>query len=506
MTEIQSPQPEALRLADCMHEMEKHHLQVAHDTDMRPEATLQWELSIQCSQASAELRRLHSVNAELVHDLKCAHARIAAERNGFQAPEGGDSAAFEAWFQERKQRTWRESGHDFGRGETAPVNWSEGLKGWLLEGWQARAALAAQPEWSCPETGRTCTAEDCGRECFQGAAEGDEMLEPLIYAAMMHNGKPKTLAEFERAAANVADMLQRRAAVTHAKPVASIYISADGSREFDDWRVDLPPGNHQLFTAPRSAQPQPEQLPHPGTPEAEEMIDKLLAEYNRPANMKNAARAGYMAARRLLQNARQPLPATDDAEPNVQPKGITSVCHMECDACLDAGKCAFPGKPAEPVRYPHPDEDDAVTLWAEIHRLRAAVQGPDGYATWQDAATAERVRRVAAEKALAACPSPAPAPSAARLTQDGKLHVTAWQCHGCGHRGIDDGDDAAEACSDCNWRGPCPDEDVCPGCGREGTMVSACPKCGDRYYIKAEADIVIPTAAQAPAVAPGGTT
>ncbi len=32
-------------------------------------------------------------------------------------------------------------------------------------------------------------------------------------------------------------------------------------------------------------------------------------------------------------------------------------------------------------------------------------------------------------------------------------------------------------------------------------MVSACPKCGDRYYIKAEADIVIPAAAQAPAVA-----
>ena len=39
---------------------------------------------------------------------------------------------------------------------------------------------------------------------------------------------------------------------------------------------------------------------------------------------------------------------------------------------------------------------------AEIHRLRAAVQGPDGYASWQEAATAERVRRVAAEKALAA--------------------------------------------------------------------------------------------------------
>lgn len=104
---------------------------------------------------------------------------------------------------------------------------------------------------------------------------------------------------------------------------------------------------------------------------------------------------------------------------NVQPKGLTSVCHIECDGCLDAGKCAFPGKPAEPVRYPHPDEDDAVTLWAEIHRLRAAVQGPDGYATWQEAATAERVRRVAAEKALAAAQAPAPAPEAAAAWAEG---------------------------------------------------------------------------------------
>lgn len=46
----------------------------------------------------------------------------------------------------------------------------------------------------------------------------------------------------------------------------------------------------------------------------------------------------------------------------------------------------------------HPDESDPVRLWAEIHRLRAALQGPDGHATWQDAAIAERVRRVQAEK------------------------------------------------------------------------------------------------------------
>lgn len=161
-------------------------------------------------------------------------------------------------------------------------------------------------------------------------AHADGMLETLVYAAMMHNGKPKTVAEFERAAANVADMLQRRAEVTHNKPVASIYISDDGSREFDDWLVDLPPGNHQLFTAPRPDQPQPESLPHPGAPEAEEMIEKLLAEYNRPSNMKNAARAGYMAAKRLLQNARQPLPAVEDAEP-IGWGGVIETCAELCD-------------------------------------------------------------------------------------------------------------------------------------------------------------------------------
>lgn len=41
---------------------------------------------------------------------------------------------------------------------------------------------------------------------------GSDMLEPLIYAAMMHNGKPKTVADFERAARTVAEMLERRQA------------------------------------------------------------------------------------------------------------------------------------------------------------------------------------------------------------------------------------------------------------------------------------------------------
>lgn len=46
-------------------------------------------------------------------------------------------------------------------------------------------------------------------------------------------------------------------------------------------------------------------------------------------------------------------------------------------------------------------EADATRLWAEIHRLRAEVQGPDGYETWKEAATAERLRRINAEKSQA---------------------------------------------------------------------------------------------------------
>lgn len=47
-----------------------------------------------------------------------------------------------------------------------------------------------------------------------------------------------------------------------------------------------------------------------------------------------------------------------------------------------------------------PTTEDPALLWAEIIRLRDKIQGPDGFDTWQDAAVAERVRRVAAEKEL----------------------------------------------------------------------------------------------------------
>jgi hypothetical protein len=49
---------------------------------------------------------------------------------------------------------------------------------------------------------------------------------------------------------------------------------------------------------------------------------------------------------------------------------------------------------------PEENEDDPSVLWAEIHRLRAEVQGPHPHATWKDAAIAERMHRVVAEKKL----------------------------------------------------------------------------------------------------------
>jgi hypothetical protein len=48
------------------------------------------------------------------------------------------------------------------------------------------------------------------------------------------------------------------------------------------------------------------------------------------------------------------------------------------------------------------DEVDPIRLWAEIHRLRAAVQGPEGYASWQDAAVHERQLRLEAQRLLRA--------------------------------------------------------------------------------------------------------
>ncbi|MEV2025715.1 hypothetical protein ABZR41_15280 [Pseudomonas aeruginosa] len=55
-------------------------------------------------------------------------------------------------------------------------------------------------------------------------------------------------------------------------------------------------------------------------------------------------------------------------------------------------------------------------------------------------------------------------------------------------------DRANAACHDCRWTGPEPDEDKCPGCAGENCMAAACPECGGRYELVAEANIATPVA------------
>ena len=53
-----------------------------------------------------------------------------------------------------------------------------------------------------------------------------------------------------------------------------------------------------------------------------------------------------------------------------------------------------------PIENLDENESDPAVLWDTIHRLRAEVQGPRPHATWRDAAMAERMYRVVAEKKL----------------------------------------------------------------------------------------------------------
>lgn len=65
-----------------------------------------------------------------------------------------------------------------------------------------------------------------------------------------------------------------------------------------------------------------------------------------------------------------------------------------------------PSAPAEPAPGAAPVQGEMdAEAYAELIRLRAAVKGPEGFATWQDAAVDERMQRIKAQRALAAQPA-----------------------------------------------------------------------------------------------------
>ncbi|PXB80415.1 hypothetical protein C0045_00535 [Pseudomonas aeruginosa] len=76
----------------------------------------------------------------------------------------------------------------------------------------------------------------------------------------------------------------------------------------------------------------------------------------------------------------------------------------------------------------------------------------------------------------------------------GKVYVEARQCDECQHGGINDSATGVAACHECDWTGPEPEEDRCPGCQRENCMAAACPQCGARYVLVASEEIAAPVA------------
>lgn len=89
----------------------------------------------------------------------------------------------------------------------------------------------------------------------------------------------------------------------------------------------------------------------------------------------------------------------------------------------------------------------------------------------------------------AALSNPAPVAAPARV------YVECRECSNCGHIGINDDAKGMAACNTCDWNGPSPKEDHCPGCGRDGTMTGSCPECGHGTKLIAEARIAAPAPA-----------
>ena len=51
-----------------------------------------------------------------------------------------EEAFFEVWFQLERQKSWERSRIP-SDAKNPPEGWSMGLRGWMLEGWMARASL-----------------------------------------------------------------------------------------------------------------------------------------------------------------------------------------------------------------------------------------------------------------------------------------------------------------------------------------------------------------------------
>jgi hypothetical protein len=114
------------------------------------------------------------------------------------------------------------------------------------EAWREEAALAepvqepvAVDQRVVPlvESALQAVAEKIGDQCAVWYGIGARDVEEVLREAARHGLVHAALAEPAQ------------------EPVASIYITPNGAREFDDWRHDLPVGSNLLYTSPPQRKP-----------------------------------------------------------------------------------------------------------------------------------------------------------------------------------------------------------------------------------------------------------
>ncbi len=186
----------------------------------------------------------------------------------------------------------------------------------------------------------------------------------------------------------------------------------------------------------------------------------------------------------------QPSPAQAEAE---RPEVVARVVHSnpvvlgQCgplnandELMTVAQHAASVARWAEMFNRVEQERDAAL---AEVERLRESKGDPSG--------SFDRCMKMMYERDENAKRLDAALARVAEL-EKGTVYVEARQCDECQHVGINDSADGLAACHDCDWTGPEPDEDKCPDCQRENCMAAACPECGGRYDLVAEANITAP--------------
>jgi Lar family restriction alleviation protein len=168
---------------------------------------------------------------------------------------------------------------------------------------------------------------------------------------------------------------------------------------------------------------------------------------------------------------------------------------------LKAAVQAVVARQVQPVQACAPDMRAAFEKWATndgawANNIARSTSAPDEYADHQIQQAWLTVQATLAQAKQLPAQAEAVEPDATVAAPT--TYVECCECSNCGHTGINDAGSNA-ACNTCEWSGPSPAKDKCPGCGRDGTMTRACPECGERYSLVCEAHI---PATQAPTAVP----